>query len=356
MNNICIIILRQSRHFLRSVYPILIILWLLYSCNACLFPIMEEDIKTLKNMNFEKYPLKAAIICSSFDKYSLNPGRKMEFYYYFQHTPGPNSFRFNAVQGAKEFFPFIFKKVDYISEADVGYGKYDVIVWLNPTKVEDLTNSFESAKKSVSIMMTVDVVITDAKTGERIMDRNISALGTCCPYGKRHPWSPLSPGCLDDVICNYNGATENVLRDLFLKLGRILSSRPNSIDEHVGFLVKERQKETEKERLARQKEIERETLPSELSFLQIQYSDSESIIPNNTIDAGEKSLIIADVKNKGKGRAFDVKLKVKSDNKDIDFTKSIPIGDIEPGETKRVNVNINAGLNLDEDGVSFLLS
>ena len=104
--------------------------------------------------------------------------------------------------------------------------------------------------------------------------------------------------------------------------------------------------------LLKQKELEKQTTPANLTA-KLQYTDTTSILPNNTIDAAEESTITAAITNSGKGTAFDVNLITESQYKNIDFPKAIKVGDIQPGESKEVNVAINATLDLKDGVVPF---
>ncbi len=331
MKNISATILRNYRNIIVSLWGVFLVLSLCNGCSTCFFTVIDEDIKTLENMELKRYQLSAAVICSDLNNYTINLGTKDAFEWYFYGFKNPCLSGFNIKGGAKEFFSLIFKKVDYVNEADFNHDKYDIIVRLIPTYFEDFTKTHREAKESVRLRMIVNVLIANAKSGKPLLDWDIEASGECCPStnaGAR--W-------------NYHEAAKIVTRSFFLTLGQKLAWRPNPIDEHLGYFAE-----------IKQKEIERETLPAKLT-LNLEYSDSQSIIPNNTIDAGEESLIIADISNMGQGRAFDVKLKVASGHKDISSPKSIPVGNIKPKETKRVHINLDAGLNLRDGKTSFLL-
>jgi len=102
-----------------------------------------------------------------------------------------------------------------------------------------------------------------------------------------------------------------------------------------------------------QREREKGTLPSDL-MATLKYSDQISLLPNNTIDAGEQSTITATITNSGKGTAFDVKLNTECDFPCIDFDKVIDIGDIPPGESQTFKVKLYGRLDL-KDGTAPLL-
>ncbi|MBW2663951.1 MAG: hypothetical protein JRD93_18725 [Deltaproteobacteria bacterium] len=86
------------------------------------------------------------------------------------------------------------------------------------------------------------------------------------------------------------------------------------------------------------------------------FADFDALLPNNTIDAAEQSTIIATITNSGKGTAFDVMLNTESNYKNIEFPETIPVGDIQPGESKDIKINIKADLDLNTGTVPFLIS
>ncbi len=87
----------------------------------------------------------------------------------------------------------------------------------------------------------------------------------------------------------------------------------------------------------------------------IKFYDDNSIISNNSIDAGEQSAITATLTNNGKGTAFDVNLSAESQYKNIQFPKTISVGDIQPGESKNLTIPIKADLPLATGTASFLV-
>ena len=99
---------------------------------------------------------------------------------------------------------------------------------------------------------------------------------------------------------------------------------------------------------------EARTLPATLTNI-VQYSDRNSFIPNDIIDAGEESFIDLKVTNSGKGTAFDVKLNTKCDFSCIGFDKVIDIGDIAPGESKKLKVKLYGKLELKDGAAPFLI-
>jgi uncharacterized membrane protein len=81
------------------------------------------------------------------------------------------------------------------------------------------------------------------------------------------------------------------------------------------------------------------------------FSDIQSLIPNNMLDACEQSEIDLIIKNNGQGTAFDTNLEITSDNHAIAFEKSYKVGDIPPGEKKEIKIPIKADIGI-SDGKS----
>lgn len=94
------------------------------------------------------------------------------------------------------------------------------------------------------------------------------------------------------------------------------------------------------------------TAPASL-IAKIKYSDKASILPNASIDAGEKSTIIGTIANNGKGTAFDVNIITLSSYQNINFPEKISIGNIRPNESKKITIPIEAALPLVSGTVSF---
>ena len=97
---------------------------------------------------------------------------------------------------------------------------------------------------------------------------------------------------------------------------------------------------------------EKQTLPSDLRAAPA-FQDTNSFIPNRTIDAGENSSITVAIKNQGKGTAFDVRLSTELQDQNIHFPASLSVGDIEPGGTKEVSIPLAADLSLSSGTADF---
>ncbi|MBI5787961.1 MAG: DUF2155 domain-containing protein, partial [Candidatus Schekmanbacteria bacterium] len=92
-----------------------------------------------------------------------------------------------------------------------------------------------------------------------------------------------------------------------------------------------RQEKVEKEKTEREararEEIEREErkrreAPASL-VTSLQFSDTSSCIPNNTLDAGEEGLLKVSVKNDGKGIGFEALINLSSSQKLIDMPETV---------------------------------
>lgn len=100
--------------------------------------------------------------------------------------------------------------------------------------------------------------------------------------------------------------------------------------------------------------VQSKTLPANL-VLNIKFVDDNSIIPNSMIDAGENSAITVTIKNVGKGTAFNVALQLNSKNKNILYPKKNLLGDIRPGELKKVKIPIKANIDVNKEIISFYI-
>ncbi|KPA10891.1 conserved hypothetical protein, secreted, partial [Candidatus Magnetomorum sp. HK-1] len=77
-----------------------------------------------------------------------------------------------------------------------------------------------------------------------------------------------------------------------------------------------------------------------------EYTDYNSIIPNNSIDAGESSQINITLTNKGEGTAYNVVLKSNTTDNKVNLQNNIEIGDIYTGESKNAIIPLKADLTL----------
>ncbi len=98
--------------------------------------------------------------------------------------------------------------------------------------------------------------------------------------------------------------------------------------------------------------IPKPTAPAILVFSNLSFSD-KSGNGNNIIDANEKSEIRFSIQNKGKGKAYNVivSLKTEQPSKNVDFLKEFRVGDIDPGHIKKIIIPISTG-EYTESGIS----
>jgi len=108
-----------------------------------------------------------------------------------------------------------------------------------------------------------------------------------------------------------------------------------SIDKAFNDLIKKITGSEKLETFVQNKHYQ-QSLPAKL-VLYPEFTDSGSILPNNTIDAGENSVIKVKIVNAGKGEAFDTSLNINTNNKHFKFKPAYHIGNILPGNSKTFN-------------------
>lgn len=123
----------------------------------------------------------------------------------------------------------------------------------------------------------------------------------------------------------------------------------DAVDDVISRIVRSTQLRTYAQNIFKQ-----QTLPANL-IAKVKYSDKTSLIPNNSIDAGEESSITVTLTNNGKGTAFDVKLTTASKYTNINFPKTVLVGDIQPGGSKELTAPIKAKLSLATGTARFLI-
>lgn len=102
--------------------------------------------------------------------------------------------------------------------------------------------------------------------------------------------------------------------------------------------------------------VKSKTPPSKL-IMTVLFLDNKGNNPNNILDAGENAEIVVNVKNNGRGMAFESKLEVASDNpKVIILDREIKVGDIQVGDTKEIKVRLRAALDTGMGKASFKLA
>lgn len=291
-------------------------------------PLHDDDFKYWRAER--KYSLKVAIVA---DEYTFTPDIKRGSYYYVEkkgrRVKSYHSHDFQLILACKNNFPKIFETVDVYDSLSFNQDKYDLIVSISILSVTD--NSLDSSRY-------VDLAFRSSfniRAGGKIIWENTLETTSNSSRGAS------LEGLQYKVFYNYQYAVHQVTRIFFRRLGVKLKSHPNAIDEHVAYLAS-----------LKRNELEKNTAPADL-VATVKYSDTNSIVPNNTVDAGESSIISVTVTNKGKGTAFDTKLEVGADYDDIKFDSTTAVGDIPPGESKEVKVAIQAGLDLKDGVVPF---
>ena len=97
--------------------------------------------------------------------------------------------------------------------------------------------------------------------------------------------------------------------------------------------------------------------PADLKFVNISYSDKEGNA-NNIIDAEEKSQIKFTINNSGKGKAYNVIIRIKTENiiKDITYPKEYDCGDLDAGQEKNILIPIRTGKDVEDGIANFVIS
>lgn len=308
---------------------------LLNGCGTFQSPLVSSDLVIFKNFN--KYKLRVIVDTSDIDNYVPFIGDQEILNYLDSHCLYT---KFKLVVASKDFFPRLFEEVDFINMSETSNApseNYDVLIKMSP---DDSYIDTKGAPNHVEVQLDINMKVlrNDGKVllDEIIYSTGISSLGTRMTIGgktlaAKRAWS-------------FIGAKKNASRGIFIKIGEILNQHTNPIDEHIEYVAS-----------LKKMEMEKQARPPALTGKFI-YNDKTSILPNNTIDAGEQSTIKATITNSGKGTAFDVNLITESSYKNINFPETIPIGDIQPGESKDVTIPINADLSLASGTASFLIN
>ncbi|MDA8338754.1 MAG: hypothetical protein M0Z70_05590 [Nitrospiraceae bacterium] len=89
--------------------------------------------------------------------------------------------------------------------------------------------------------------------------------------------------------------------------------------------------------------------------IRVRFTDADSFLPNNTLDAGEDAELVLTVTNNGKGPGYGTNLEIISDNSKVFFEKNITIGDIPPGEVRDITINLKSARDIGDGKASFKL-
>ena len=102
-------------------------------------------------------------------------------------------------------------------------------------------------------------------------------------------------------------------------------------------------------------EIERQALPAQL-LAEVRFDDSDALLPNGRLDAGETGDLIVTVRNQGGGTGYDVTLDVSPPQAEITVSNApTALGRIAPGESREARLAISAGLALPTGETSFVV-
>ena len=100
--------------------------------------------------------------------------------------------------------------------------------------------------------------------------------------------------------------------------------------------------------------IKKHSLPCELKA-SFELSDDQGHMPNGAIDAAEDAYVKVKIKNSGEGSAYGVVLVAESDNRFIKMPSRTMVGEIAPGESKKIKVAVSGDVNLPTDKVNLKL-
>lgn len=76
------------------------------------------------------------------------------------------------------------------------------------------------------------------------------------------------------------------------------------------------------------------------------FNDGTAFLPNGRLDAGEEGVLQVLVSNHGPGPAYNVAVRVKSDQPQVALSSAGTLGDLKPGESKELALRVTGGLNL----------
>ena len=308
-------------------------------------PLRDSDLAAIKT--HKKYPLKVAVITTAIKDFKFTPDKKKNAYHIGIYTSNKQKYYhwYNGrlLPACKELFPLLFDQVDFFDNHISEKETYDLIVKLWAPSVSDFSKDTLKAV-ALKLSMGVDFV---GKDTQHIFDTTIRSTGTH-KFAENIAWSvekmridQSHPEASVKKGWNYQCAMFNAVRGLLKQLGEELTRHPNPLDKYVVYLAG-----------IKKGELEKKTMPAGL-IATVRYSDKASLLPNNTLDAGEASAILVSVTNKGKGAAFDVKLDTESNYKHIGFPRTLSLGDIQPGKSKDVEIKVKAGLDLADGTVPF---
>ncbi len=102
-------------------------------------------------------------------------------------------------------------------------------------------------------------------------------------------------------------------------------------------------------------EIMEKTQPADL-VVSVRFVEGDPQLQNKSIDPEEEAFLIVTVTNKGKGRAFDVKLNVENDNKQVKHQQDYPLGDLNSGVSTETKISLNPDQKLTTGVAGFVIT
>lgn len=311
-----------------------------YGCPVGLIPtstFVNYEADMIKN----KYLLDVAVV--SYDK---------AHYDCRTYSPGSRGFdgwdvtvntRNASLKLIRKVLNRMFETVQFFEHNDVNADKFDLVIY------HKMSNSLDVKRIKTTRIQ---------KSRHGVYD-----------FGARTQYSILfqSPDGSYSETFSANGSSfdQKTIDEGFIEINRRRSWYPlgikfdckivvaKSIESAFSNLVDRILASREVKKFAKKVEITK-TLPANL-IAEVQFSDKSSFLPNSSLDAGEKSAINVTLTNNGKGTAFDVKLNTDCDFPCVDFDKVIHIGDIPPGESKKLKVKLYGRLDLKDGTAPFLL-
>ena len=100
---------------------------------------------------------------------------------------------------------------------------------------------------------------------------------------------------------------------------------------------------------------EKKTEPAALS-LEVAFDDTQGLLPNNSIDAGETCALRVRATNTGEGTAFGVRLKVASSSDGVSAQEDTLLGDIAPQGSEQATVELVATTSLATGTTELLIT
>jgi hypothetical protein len=76
------------------------------------------------------------------------------------------------------------------------------------------------------------------------------------------------------------------------------------------------------------------------------FDDKNALLPDGRLDAGDQGVLLVQTSNQGPGPAYDVAVKVASDQPQVLLASQGTIGDLLPGESREVTLRVAGGLDL----------